>query len=87
MSPDLKAIANELKRLQRNGIDRIFVEDDTLVQLSYAKELLNTNRNKEILDKDSSAMVEDTKAKKVPTTTTSNTVEQKKGSISQSSKD
>ena len=78
MSSDLEAIANELKRLQRDGIDRIFVEDDTLEQLSCAKELLNTNRNKEALDKDSSAIVEGSKEKKVPTTTTSNTAEQKK---------
>lgn len=78
MSSDLEAIANELKRLQRDGIDRIFVEDDTLERLSCAKELLNTNRNKEILDKDSSAIVEGSKEKKVPTTTTPNTAEQKK---------
>lgn len=78
MSSDLEAIANELKRLQRDGIDRIFVEDDTLEQLSCAKELLNTNRNKEILDKDSSAMVEGSKVEKVHTTTNSNRAEQKK---------
>ncbi len=78
MSSDLEAIANELKRLQRDGIDRVFVEDNTLEQLSCAKELLNANRNKETLDRDSSAVVEGSKAKKAPTTTASNTAEQKK---------
>lgn len=30
MSPGLEAIANELRRLQREGVDRVFVEDSTL---------------------------------------------------------
>jgi len=30
MSSGLEAIANELRRLQRDGVDRIFVEDDTM---------------------------------------------------------
>ena len=78
MPSDLEAIANELKRLQRDGIDRVFVEDNTLEQLNCAKELLNANRNKETLDRDSSAVVEGSKAKKAPTATASNTAEQKK---------
>ena len=30
MSTGLEAIANELRRLQRDGVDRVFVEDDTM---------------------------------------------------------
>lgn len=30
MSSGLEAIANELRRLQRDGVDRVFVEDDTM---------------------------------------------------------
>ncbi|MDA9317227.1 uracil-DNA glycosylase [Puniceicoccaceae bacterium] len=37
MSAGLKAIANELRRLQRDGVDRVFVEDHTLEQLIPVK--------------------------------------------------
>lgn len=34
MSAGLEAIANELRRLQRDGVSRVFVEDSTLAQLT-----------------------------------------------------
>ena len=38
MSFGLKAIANELRRLQRDGVNRVFVEDDTMELLMQEKE-------------------------------------------------
>lgn len=37
MSEGLQAIANELRRLQREGISRVFVEDSTMEQLGQAE--------------------------------------------------
>jgi len=45
MSLDFEVIANELRRLQRNGVDRIFVEDRTLHQLNLAEVTIDPNQN------------------------------------------
>ena len=40
MSLGLEAIANELRRLQRDGVNRVFVEDDTMELLMPEKDVL-----------------------------------------------
>lgn len=57
MSLDLEVIANELMRLQRDGIDRVFVEDQTLNQLNSAKERIKLCQSDEESDVDPSAIV------------------------------
>ena len=59
MSLDLEVIANELKRLQRDGIDRVFVDDQTLHQLNSAKERIKPSQSDEESDVDPSAIVTD----------------------------
>ena len=66
MSLDLEVIANELKRLQRDGIDRVFVEDRTLHQLNSAKERIEPSHGDEEPDLDPSAIVNDRVNTKFP---------------------
>ena len=63
---DLEVIANELKRLQRNGIDRVFVEDRTLHQLNSAKQRIEPSQSHEESDVDPSATVTDRVDAKFP---------------------
>lgn len=77
MPSDLEVIANELKRLQRDGIDRIFIEDQTMKLLSSAKEML---------DIESSLTIKGSEEKKVSTTIEEDTAEKKKVKISKAPK-
>ena len=45
MSLGLEAIANELRRLQRDGVNRVFVEDDTIELLMPEKDVLARSRS------------------------------------------
>ena len=45
MSIGLEAIANELQRLQRDGVNRVFVEDDTMQLLMPDKDVLARSRS------------------------------------------
>ena len=45
MSTGLEAIANELRRLQRDGVNRVFVEDDTIDLLMPEKDVLARSRS------------------------------------------
>ena len=56
---DLEAIAYELKRLQRDGVNRVFVEDQTLYQLDSAIKTIDSNLSNEQSDIVSSAIVTD----------------------------
>ncbi|MEC7274485.1 MAG: uracil-DNA glycosylase [Verrucomicrobiota bacterium] len=67
MSLDLEVIANELKRLQRDGIDRVFVEDRTLHQLNSAKERIEPSQSDEESNVDPCAIVTDRDDTRVPT--------------------
>jgi DNA polymerase len=44
MSSGLEAIANELRRLQRDGVDRVFVEDSTLSLLAAGRKSTDTRK-------------------------------------------
>ena len=45
MHQGLEAIANELRRLQRDGLDRVFVEDNTIKLLTPEKDVLARSRS------------------------------------------
>ena len=44
MSSGLEAIANELRRLQRDGVNRVFVEDDTMQLIVSQKDVVKRSR-------------------------------------------
>ena len=48
MSSGLEAIANELRRLQRDGLNRVFVEDDTMQLIVPHKDVVTKNHSPDL---------------------------------------
>mgnify|MGYP000508459403 CR=1 FL=1 len=48
MSSGLEAIANELRRLQRDGLNRVFVEDDSMQLIVPHKDVVTKNHSPDL---------------------------------------
>ena len=70
MSEGLDAIANELRRLQRDGVDRVFIEDHTMEMLSASK-ASESNRSKTTSKEEEAIVSNSVKAVEPPPQTVS----------------